>query len=134
MTWSYSGDPSSSDRDAVRFLIGDTDTTDQQLSNEEINYLLVEYTSVDQTAIAAIGSLIAKYSRYVDQSTGDISLSYSQRINQFKELLNNIRRRMAEGVRPYCGGLSIADKELDVENDDRVDPAFYEEMWDNNQS
>jgi hypothetical protein len=33
MTWSYSGDPSSSSTDAVRFLVGDTDTNDQLISN-----------------------------------------------------------------------------------------------------
>lgn len=40
MTWSYSGDPASSDRDAVRFLVGDVDTTVQLLTDEEIDFLL----------------------------------------------------------------------------------------------
>ena len=39
MTWSYSGDPASSDRDAIRFYIGDTDTTLQLLQDEDIDFL-----------------------------------------------------------------------------------------------
>ena len=42
MTWTYSGNPSSTERDAVRFLVGDTDTNDQLLSNEEIDYLVTQ--------------------------------------------------------------------------------------------
>ena len=72
MVWSYSGDPSSSDRDALRFLIGDTDTSDQQLVNEELDYLLTEHGAVGPAGIAACRAMIGKYARLVDQSTGSI--------------------------------------------------------------
>ena len=39
MAWTYSGDPSSSARDAIRFLVGDTDTNDQLVTNEEIAWV-----------------------------------------------------------------------------------------------
>ena len=37
----YSGDPLNSPTDEVRFLIGDTNTSDFYLSDAEINYCLV---------------------------------------------------------------------------------------------
>ena len=44
MTWNYSGDPSLSSRDAVRFLIGDTDPNDPLVTDEEIAYALGRFT------------------------------------------------------------------------------------------
>lgn len=77
MTWTYSGNPGASDRDEVRFLIQDTDTNDQLLSNEEIDYLLTSYVDPYSAAVAAIVSLIGKAARSEEESksVGDLSLS-----------------------------------------------------------
>jgi len=121
MTWTYS-DPSGSDLDAVRFKIGDTDSTDEQLSDEEINYLLTSTGSVDRAAIAAARSLLAKYSRLCDQRTGDISISYSQRRDSYAALVRQLQLGMIPT--PYAGGISDDDKQVDEDDDDRVKPAF----------
>ena len=118
MTWSYSGDPGASDLDAVRFLIGDTDTSQQQLSNEEITYLLTAGGTVRAAALAACRSLSAKYSRLVDQSTGSISISYSQLAKQYQALANDIRS--GAQVAPYAGGISKSDMESVASDSDRV--------------
>lgn len=130
MTWTYSGDPSASELDELRFLLGDTDTTDQQLSDEEINYLLREHgDSVVAAGLAACRRLIAQYSRCVDQKTGDIDLKYSQRIAHYKDVMSMIR----EGLRPtpYAGGISISDIETVQDDDDRQGPIFALGMLDN---
>jgi hypothetical protein len=77
MTWSYSGNPGASNLDEVRFLIGDTDTSSQLLSNEEITYLLNAYLNSYAAAVACVVSLIAQASRSVEESkkVGDLSLS-----------------------------------------------------------
>ena len=78
MTWSYSGDPSSSNLDQVRFLIGDTDTTNQQLSNEEINFLLTAWNNVTYLAAAEGCMAIAgKYQNKADfsRTVGDLSIT-----------------------------------------------------------
>ena len=77
MTWSYSGDPSDSALDEIRFLIGDTDTNDQLLSNEEITYLYTAYGDAYAAAVACVVSLISKASRSAEESktVGDLSLS-----------------------------------------------------------
>lgn len=78
MTWSYSGDPSSSTLDEVRFLIQDTDTNDQLLSNEEINYLIAGYADdAYSAAVACVVALIGQASRSIEESksVGDLSIS-----------------------------------------------------------
>lgn len=133
MTWSYSGDPSTSDRDALRFTIGDTNTNDQQLSDEELDYLLSQYGSVNAAALAACRALIAQYSRCVDQKTGDIDIKYSQRIAQLKTMMSEISSDAVSGSLPvpYAGGVSQSDKTTVEEDTDRVAPAFSKRMTDN---
>jgi hypothetical protein len=98
MTWSYSGNPASSSLDEIRFLIQDTDTTDQLLSNEEINYLSGAYGDPYSAAVACVVALIAQASRSIEESktVGDLSLSrkYGARVDQWITL-----RKMLEEER-----------------------------------
>jgi hypothetical protein len=73
-------------------------------------------------AIAATKSLEAKYIRYVDQRTGDISVSYSQRIKHYRDLYRSLQAKLT--LECYAGGISESDKEIDEEDTDRVEPAF----------
>jgi hypothetical protein len=79
MTWTYSGNPAASAVDQVRFTIGDTDTTDQQLSNEEITWLVSVRGSAPLAAPYAAEAIGAKLARESDssKSVGDMSLSRS---------------------------------------------------------
>lgn len=132
MSWSYSGDPSASTLDEVRFLIGDTDIDDQQLSDEEITYLLAEYESALPAAIAAAEGIAAKYARLVDQKTGDIDVKFSQRAAHYSQLAADLRRKIGILAEPYVGGISVSDTEIDKDDDDVVQPAFEVGMMDNN--
>lgn len=95
MTWSYSGDPGASNLDEIRFLIQDTDTDDQLLSNEEINYLYDSYGDAYSAAVAAVGVLIAQASRAVEESkrVGDLSLSVKSgaRLAQWQALMDSLK-------------------------------------------
>lgn len=94
MTWTYSGDPSDSDKDAVRFLVGDTDTTDQLISDEEIAYLLVVHNGPGMAAVGAARAIAAHFSRLVNQSrsVGDLSLAESldQKATAFHHLADHL--------------------------------------------
>jgi len=94
MTWTYSGDPSNSSKDAVRFTIGDTDDTDELVSDEEIAYLISIHNGVGMAAVGAARAVAAKYSRKADQSraVGDLSLSqqFSQQSFQFHHLADHL--------------------------------------------
>lgn len=128
MTWTYSGDPGSTTRDEVRFLVGDTDTSDQQLTDEEIAWLLSEEGSALGAAVLAAEQLAAKFARLASQSTGGISISFGERQTNYAGLASRLRRRMLGGV--YAGGISIAEKTAEDEDDDRVVPFFKRGMHD----
>lgn len=95
MTWSYSGDPGASNLDHIRFLIQDTDTTDQLFSNEELTYLYNSYGDAYSAAIAAVTTLIAKGSRVAEESktVGDLSLSVKSGalVTQWEALLKYLK-------------------------------------------
>lgn len=62
MSWSYSGDPSTSPRDETRFLLGDTVETARSLSDEEITFLLTRNgNDAYRTGAEAAGLLAVRY-------------------------------------------------------------------------
>jgi len=112
MAWTYSGDPSTSERDQVRFLVGDTDTNDQLLTDEEISYLLTTKKNVVKAAIEACNRLIAKFSRDVDYSIGPEKVSAGDRVKQFKSLKEELVRDSIESnAAPFWGGSELLEEQ-----------------------
>lgn len=105
MAWSYSGDPSSSLKDTVRFLIGDTTEADPVLEDAEIAYLLDEADdNAHRAAIAACEAAVAKLAREADMSSGVTSISLSQRRAGMESLLSQLKRQMARRPQILVGG------------------------------
>lgn len=128
MTWEYSGDPSTSGKDEVRFLVGDTDDGDPQMQDEEIEFLLTRYGDATTAAGAAARALAGKYTRAVTKAVGDLRIEYSDRAKAYRELAKFLTSSTGGGstIRPlaYAGGVSIDDKRANVLDTDRVSPAF----------
>lgn len=134
MTWTYSGNPASSTRDAVRFEIGDTITGDQELSDEEIAYVLTQETNVKYASAACCDRIAAKYARKVEKSVGDLKLSMQQKFDQYMKLAERIRSRAGSAPIPFAGGISLADKqnrELDTDRNQGPFTVDTEEMLPN---
>ena len=124
MTWTY--DPSiPTDKDAVRFEIGDTDTNDQLLQDEEIGYLLTTEGTVLGAAIVAAEKAAAKLAKQADQTVSKVSVSLSQRAEAYRKLVGDLKNRLAiKFGAPYAGGISKSDKEAEELDEDRVQPNF----------
>lgn len=132
MTWTYSGNPSASDNDEVRFLVGDTETTDQLVQDEEIAYAVAEESNNRYAASRIARSIAAKFSRKVDKNIGDLKISYSRRYQQYLDMADELKADASTfGVIPYAGGITISDKESVEKNPDRVSPSFSKNMHDN---
>lgn len=86
----YSGDPSASDLDAVRFLIGDTDVSNLILTDSEVNFLLTEEGNKYSAASRAALSMAATFGRKADKSVGDLSIRYSDRRQHYLELATKL--------------------------------------------
>ncbi len=87
-------DPSSGDRDKVRFLIQDTDSTDQHLQDAEITYLLTTWGNVYDAAIAAAEIISGSYAHKTNysRSIGDLSISesYASSAAEFRALASRL--------------------------------------------
>lgn len=110
MTFTYTGDPGSSDRDHIRFLIGDKKQTKQSVTDEEITFLLQQHgDDVTLAAAAAADALANTYSGMAatSKSIGDLSISYEhgETAGRYQKLAARLRASMA-GV----GGPVFADQ------------------------
>ena len=130
MAWTYGGDPSANARDAIRFLIGDTDTNDQLLLDAEVAWVNNQVTGSDTATTGLYDAayrcclmIASKFSRLADKSVGDLNVVMSQKSKQYREQAEELKALVARegGVpTPYAGGISISDKEIDLDNSDIV--------------
>ena len=137
MTFTYSGDPSTSTRNYVRFLINDTDSTDALFSDEELNYVISEWSGdAYNSARECAEILIARFSRLADstsKSVGDISVSesFSQKIQHYKELADSLLRRQMRKNPPKLWANTEALKSTDDRNISDYNTDFYAGIHDN---
>lgn len=116
------------DKDKVRLHIGDTDMQNPKFSDDEIDSLLSTYPSPLKVSCILVQSIIAKYAFLVSQSVGEVSVSYGELRDNYKNLLSELQKSLAiEGGNITAGGISKTVKELDKDNEDRLKPAFERE-------
>ena len=112
MTFEYEG-PQASDKDAVRFLLGDTNEAAAMVSDEEINWMISKwkpvYNTVEYVAAAIAETLAARYVREANYSADGVSVSLANLGNQFRELAASLRQQhknLLAGGQPDVGGIS----------------------------
>jgi hypothetical protein len=119
----------------VRLQIGDTDTDDQLLSDEEINYVLGRYAEVDRASYECAKILLAQpeAARAVDRTGTGFSATRSQRFQHLKDLVAQwgATSRLTSGV-TLTGG-SISEKTSLESDTDYVPAAFERGLHDNDQ-
>lgn len=111
MTWTY--DTSlATDLAKVRLYIGDINTSSQLYSDEEINAMITIHGSVLLTAAALCDSLAAKFSRSVSFSVEGLSISNSEKSDNYRKLAAILRARASSDSGAFgpafVGGISIA--------------------------
>ena len=132
MTWTYdvtllSDSTAVGRRYLIRLAVGDTDTSDQILQDEELDWFLDDADDVVYTAtIKALRALIAKYSRQADLWIGHTRVQASQRARQYRELLALYEETSSANfvVQMLVGGQSIDEKEDLASDEDAVQPGF----------
>jgi hypothetical protein len=128
----YSGNPSNSTRDQVRFLLRDTDMSSPILTDAEIDWLLTEEPNVYLAAASAAEQVTSRFANLADKQVGDLRISYRNQVRDWDQRATALRKRgVIRSALPYAGGISRDDKrnvELDT---DRVKPSFAIGMHDN---
>lgn len=153
MSWNYSGNPATSRKDEVRFLIGDTnnDPDEQMLQDEEIDYLLSIFpvssdivnadnsVTIDRTrqpllaALACAEAIWMYFSRQADEELPVVKFEHAARAANYKKTVDDLRIKVATrgGAIVYAGGISVTDKIVNVFDADRVKPFFWRREDDN---
>ena len=109
MAFSYSGDPSSSSLDAVRFLIADTDANTALLQNSEIIYILTAYPNTTLAAAFAMEQIASSFSGRADIKVGNVSQKFGTVAQAYLDKAMQLRREATQNVRPiFTGGAARA--------------------------
>jgi orotate phosphoribosyltransferase-like protein len=141
MAWSY--DPTDLDTttasgrlNTVRLLVGDTETLDQQVQNEEITFGLSENGDNIYYAGAWIARAISsKYSRKVNTSLdGALSADYSDLAKQYKVLADDLEyqgKTSGAVIGVLAGGITKSGINAVRANTNRVEGSFRRDRFKN---
>ena len=134
MSWTYSGDPSASNTDAVRYLVGDIDTTAQLTTDEAIAWEVSQWPNIYLAAASVADSIAALLGR--TQGMRADGVTYGDAAKEMRERAKTLRAKGstagnggsgAAGGGVFVGGISIADKTAREQDTDRVKPSFTRE-------
>ena len=121
----------------VRFLVGDTDSSDYAITNDNVSFALTQAgDDVYLAAAICARALAGKYATYVDTKFEDVSSDYSQMSENYYKLATRLEAQSKKyGSRglglPAAGGLTYSDIEANDLNDNRVQPKFKQDQFAN---
>lgn len=137
--WTYNAENlSTADEDSrkniVRLLIGDTDSNDPQLQDEEILFALSSNKdNPNAAAIFAVNAIISRYARLVNIELDEaIREDYSDLIDNYKGLLSGLEKKVRfsnNSIRIYATGLTHTDFEEAWSDPNRVKPGIKQGQW-----
>jgi hypothetical protein len=106
MTFSYTPG-SGTDRDRVRFMVGDTVNLNHLVENEEIDDILSIQPVLSYAAASTADAIAAHFAREADLSIGATSISLSQKAEAYRKLADRLRKSGAGDI-PGGDGTGIA--------------------------
>lgn len=134
MTWTYTGNPSATEIDQVRFIVGQLSSEDPiLLKDEEISWSLDQFGTWGG-AVSCAHSLANQYAAKARrEAVGQLAITWGNRAEEYREAAKAIRRQAGQSntALPYLGGLLEADKKADRNNTAQVQPAFTRDRDDN---
>lgn len=101
-TYTYSFDPSTSPKDAVRFLCQDTDMTTGavRLADEEINFILSQQSNVFLAAAACADTIAGYWAKVQNTRIGPLNIQRSQAVTFYQA----VAARLREMAQRFTGG------------------------------
>lgn len=122
--FTYSGDPSRSTRDEVRFLIGDTIKSRPLFDDREVDYQLTKTPNPQIAGARLLYAKAAEYARQADIRVGDVSKAFSKVSEAMKKCAAELEREALKLAKPFFGGLTKAGKRALAQQTDDVQPQF----------
>lgn len=125
--WTYSGDPSSSEMDELRFLIQDTDSDLKLLYDAELEYLLARwmpsYGSVTYVASVAAQVISRKFAGVVTISADGVTANVADLSQRYAGLATQLRQEYAAGS--IGGVVDISNLMFGSELDAGIKPLMF---------
>lgn len=120
MSWTYSGDPADGGVDEIRFLVGDTNSADPLVSDEEIEYVISKWGTVygdgldAPLALAAVVAeqIASKFASEVSYSADGVSIGVNELQQKYNDLASSLRdqhKQFSVGGGPDVGGVLYSD-------------------------
>lgn len=127
-------DTASGRLNATRLLLGDTDSNDAQVQDDEVTFALSETNDNVYYAAAWLARTVAaKYSRQVTiELDGQLTAEYSDLAKQYTALADSLEyqgTKAGSRVGVKAGGITKADIEIARENTNRVKPTFTRDRF-----
>lgn len=138
-TYTYSQNPDTDTKDAVRFLLSDTngDGLGFMLSDQEILYCISQEGGALRAAALGAEQIAASFSgprNISEKRVGDLLIKFGSAgkgINSdWYDVAAALRRRAAMNVIPYAGGVSASDKVSNQDDMGVTHPAFRRGQFD----
>lgn len=134
MSWTYSGDPNESTKDAVRFLVADTKVDDSFVTDEEISWALTQSNDdVYAATVIVAKALSAQFSTLADEEIGPLKFKYAERAKNYEKIASRYDNDSSKAIALtgiYCGGISVSEKEESRFDTSLVQPSFDKGMTD----
>lgn len=132
-TWSYNPtDAGTSAKDAIRLEIGDTDSNNWLLADEEINYAITQERNFWAAAARCAEMAARAILRKADPKLGrSMQVIYSKAALQYYDMARRLRCKAMGTVVPYIGGMNIDDKQTISADTSLVAPMFTKTMMEN---
>tara|TARA_B100000497_G_C7626900_1_gene376718 strand:- start:108 stop:563 length:456 start_codon:yes stop_codon:yes gene_type:complete len=141
MAWSYDeGNLNTTDAtgrlNSTRLLIGDTDTNDKQVQDEEVSFALAQSNNnVYKAGSWLCRSIAAKYSRKVNtELSGALSADYSDLSRHYLSLadvLDYQGKTSGASVGAVAGGITKSTVEAVRQNTNRIEGSFRRDRFTN---
>lgn len=120
-------------KNAVRFLVGDTDSTDVQVYDDEIVFALSQNSdNIHYTSAYICRAIASKYSRKIDVNiSGALDAKYSMLQSHYLSLADTLESeaKKQSGLGFSAGGISQSSITTARQLTDRVDPAFKRDRF-----
>lgn len=111
MSWSYNS-ALATDKDYVRFLIGDVNTNRQLIDDETIEAVLDNEANKFMTAAAIVESMyrgLTAGGSLEDRKVGETRIRY-QRVSDLMLQVSSLRARGSAHIKPSAGGIYESDR------------------------
>jgi hypothetical protein len=115
----------------MRVLLQDTSSGSAHLTDEQITWFLTLKPNLYLAASAACAAIAASEQGISSQTVGDLSITYGSGASSYKELSRQYRLEGLRSIKPYAGGISIADASAAAADTDWKQPVSWLGIHDN---